>query len=103
MNIDSLKDLVVKQAQMKDWNNDTDWLVEKLNEEFKELQFALVYGSTSDEIAEECADMFIVSSQIFENECKGIKLSQAIYDKIIDNHTKKKKTKDRESGKIVRK
>lgn len=90
----------VKQADRKKWNNKTDFLVEKLQEEWNELQVAIEHD-TPESISEEIQDIRIVLAQIENNECVGINSDQAYHDKLMDNYSMKKKTKN-ENGEWVK-
>lgn len=100
--LDNLQNMIVRLSTIKKYNKNTEWLFEKLQEEFKELESAVMLDASPEDISEECADIVIVLTQIQNNECKGISFSESIYNKTVDNFTKKKKTKDETTGKIVR-
>ncbi len=101
--LEEIKHQTVNQALRKDWYAETDWLIEKLNEEWKELQYAIAMRASPQAISEEFADMIIVLTQIMEKECPQINLDDAWYDKLLDNYFKKKKTLDPQTGEITKK
>lgn len=102
MELEQVKETVVAQAKAKNWNNETEYLLEeKFQEELKELKFAIASGKQED-VAEEVSDLVIVLFQVAHNEAKDQNLNYAMAKKIEHNWTHKKKTKDKETGKVVK-
>jgi len=102
--LENYKEIVIDQANKKEWNNETWWLKKKLQEEYNEfIEKIDDMDATEEKRAEEFSDMLIVMFQLAENKMPTTNLDNALREKISDNWKHKKKTFDKKQGKIVRK
>ena len=100
--LERCKELAVKQAVDKNWNNSNKWLKKKFRHEVNEFLRSIDKRNPKD-VVKEFADVIVVGTQLTHKKAKKENLDKAYWFKIKDNYLNKKKTWDSKKKKVVRK